>query len=165
MTMEPKYIELPQKKVVGMGTKFVSILSPQKNNAQVLPALWQGFIGRLGEIKNRVGEATFGLCEMLPELAGKAHKDEMFYIAGTEVADFNSVPKGMIQRVVPAGRYACFTHKGRLDRLEQTMKEIYLAWLPKSKLQLRDAPHLELDDQRFAHDSDKSEFDILLPVR
>jgi AraC family transcriptional regulator len=162
--MEPKFVELPEKKTVGLGTKFVSILSPQKNNYQVLPALWQGFIGRLSEIKNRTGEATYGLVEMLPE-TGKSNKDEMFYVACTEVADFDAVPKGMIQRVVPAGRYAMFTHKGPINRLEQTMKEIYLAWLPKSKVQLRDAPHLELYDERFAHDSDQSEFDILLPVR
>jgi AraC family transcriptional regulator len=163
--MEPKFIELPGKKVVGIGTKFISILSPNKNNSSVIPALWGQFMKRIGQIKHRVGNSCFGAVEMLPASEKKSDKDEMFYIACAEVSDFDSVPAGMIHRVIPAGRYACFTHKGKLDRLEQTMKHIYGSWLPRSKTQLRDAPHLELYDQRFIPDSDQSEFDILLPVR
>ena len=165
MNMEPKFIELAEKKVVGMGTKFVSILSPDKNNFNVIPPLWGRFVERIGEIRNRVGHASFGLVEALPKSEDKSHNDELFYIACAEVADFGATPAGMIDRVIPAGRYASFTHKGKLDKLEHTMNFIYGSWLPKSNLQLRDAPHLELYDQRFIPGSDASEFDILLPVR
>jgi AraC family transcriptional regulator len=165
MDMEPKFIELPEKKVVGMGAKFVSILSPDRNNFNVIPALWGQFMQRIGELKHRSGESCFGLVEAVPEPESKSHNDELFYIACAEVSDFDSVPPGMIHRVIPAGRYACFTHKGKLDRLEHTMNFIYGSWLPKSEVQLRDAPHLELYDRRFIPDSDKSEFDILLPIR
>jgi AraC family transcriptional regulator len=163
--MEPKFIDLPEKKVIGMGVKFISILSPDKNNMKTIPALWGQFMLQMSRITNQVGRACFGLVEPLPDTAGKSHKDEMFYIAAAEVADFDSVPTGMIHRTIPAGRYASFTHTGNLMGLENTMNQIYNVWLPNSGVQLRNAPHLEFYDHRFIPDSDKSEFDILLPVR
>jgi AraC family transcriptional regulator len=165
MDMEPKFIELPEQKVVGMGAKFVSILSPDRNNFNVIPALWGQFMSRIGEIKHRKGELCFGLVEMLPEGEDKSHIDEMFYIACAEVSNFDAVPPGMIHRVIPMGRYACFSHKGKLDRLEHTMNFIHGSWVPKSNVRLREAPELELYDERFIPDSDNSEFDILLPIR
>ena len=163
--MQPKFVDLPEMKVVGMGTKFISIFSPDKNNMKTIPALWGQFMSQISRITNRVGGACFGLVEMLPENGGKSHKDEMFYIAAAEVADFDSVPAGMIHRTIPGGRYASFTHAGTLMGLEKTMNQIYNVWLPKSGVQLRNAPHLEFYDQRFIPDSDKSEFDILLPLQ
>jgi DNA gyrase inhibitor GyrI len=70
----------------------------------------------------------------------------------------------MLLRTIPAGRYASFVHKGPLDGLEQTMKSIYGGWLPKSGVELRDAPHLERYDHRFVLGSPASELEILLPV-
>jgi AraC family transcriptional regulator len=103
--------------------------------------------------------------EGLPEDESKSHSDEMFYIACAEVKRIDSVPSGMVHRVVPAGQYAAFTHKGKLDGLEQTMTYIYRTWLPKSGVQLRKAPHVELYDERFVPGADTSAFDILLPIK
>jgi AraC family transcriptional regulator len=130
MFMQPKFIELPEKKIVGLGAKFISILSPQKNNSTVIPKLWDQFVKQMSAIKNEVAGGSYGLVEMLPE-SDQSNKDEMFYIAAAEVTEFDSVPAGMVQRAIPAGKYALFTHKGKLDRLEQTMKQIYITWLPK----------------------------------
>jgi AraC family transcriptional regulator len=163
--MEPKFVQLPEMKMVGLGTKFISAQSPDKNNMKKIPALWGQFMSQMSYITNQTGEASYGLVEGLPEGESKSHPDEMFYIACAEVTKVDSLPPGMIQRVVPAGKYASFTHKGKLDALDQTMIFIYRTWLPKSGVKLRKAPHLELYDQRFAPGSDKSEFDILLPIQ
>jgi AraC family transcriptional regulator len=162
--MQPKFVHLPEMKMVGLGTNFISIQSPDKNNMKKIPQLWGQFMSQISRIPNRAGHACYGLVEGLPESESKSHPDELFYIACAEVTQIDSIPPGMIQRVVPAGRYAAFTHKGKLDGLEQTMIYIYRTWLPKSGVQLRKAPHLELYDQRFVPGSDQSEFDILLPV-
>jgi AraC family transcriptional regulator len=162
--MEPKFIQLPEKKIVGLGTKFISILSPDKNNFSTIPPLWQKFMRQISKIPHKAGDTCFGLVESLPGNERKSHKDEMFYVAGAEVTDFGAVPAGMLQRTIPAGRFATFTFKGKLDGLEQTMNAIYGTWLPKSKVKLRDAAHLEFYDRRFIPGSDQSEFDILLPV-
>ena len=163
--MQPKFVHLPEMKMVGLGTKFISAQSPDKNNMKTIPALWGQFISQMSRIANRTGDACYGLVEGLPEGAGKSHPDEMFYIACAEVSKIDSMPSDMIQRVVPAGKYASFTHKGKLDGLEQTMTYIYRSWLTKSGVELRKTPHLELYDQRFVPGSDKSEFNILLPIQ
>jgi AraC family transcriptional regulator len=163
--MKPKFIEFPQTKVVGYGSRFISILSPEKNNMKVIPALWGKLMSEIGAVSRRKGETCFGLVEALPKVEKKNHEDEMFYIAGAEVLDFKEVPAGMIQRTIPAGKYALFTHKGKLDTLEHTMNAIYGSWLAKSDCELRDAPHLELYDRRFIPNSANSEFDNLLPVK
>lgn len=162
--MQPTFIELPEKHVVGLGTRFISVMSPEQNNFLVIPKLWDQFIKRVDEIRDRKGYHTYGLCEALPKELARTHKDELFYIACAEVTSLDQVPTGMLHRTLPAGRYACFTHKGSLSGLGQTMNFIYRSWLPSSGITLREAPHLELYDKRFDPHSEKSELDILLPT-
>lgn len=160
--MEPRFTVLPEIKVAGLGARFISILSPHKNNGDIIPALWHQFMQRT--IPQRTGSAALGLVEMLPVGAAKSDPMEMFYIAAAPVATFEGLPGDLLQRTLPAGRYALFTHVGKLDRLGATMAAIYRDWLPQAEQKLRDAPHLEWYDQRFDVNSEKSEFDILLPV-
>ena len=162
--MQPKFIELPEKKIVGLGAKFISILSADKNNMDVIPRLWHQFVQREDQIQSKVGGASYGVVEMLPESAGKSHRDELFYIACVEVANFDSLPAGMIHRVIPAGRYAQFTHKGKLDGLEKTMRFIHGTWVRPADVKRRKAAEVEVYDRRFNPGSDQSEFDILLPI-
>jgi hypothetical protein len=63
--MQPKFIELPEKKVVGLGTKFISILSSDKNNSGPLPALWQNFIKQPDKIPHKTN-IYFGVVETPP---------------------------------------------------------------------------------------------------
>jgi AraC family transcriptional regulator len=106
----------------------------------------------------------FGVVEMLPK-AARSNPDEMFYIAAIEVSEIGALPAGLISRTIPAGKYVLFTHKGKLDGLEKTMKFIHTEWLPGAQVELRQAPHLEIYDQRFNPGSDGSEFDTLIPVK
>jgi len=165
MTMQPKFIELQEKKVVGMGANFISILSPEKNNHVVLPKLWDEFLKRAAEISGRKGRFDIGLCEGISDESKKSHPDECFYMACAEVDSFESVPEGMVTKVVPAGRYAVFTHKGKLDTFEHTMGYIFGSWLPKSGEELREAPDLEVYDERFCFGADNSEVDIYIPIK
>ncbi len=162
---QPKLIDLPEMKIAGLGTKFISVLSPDKNNSSVIPKLWHDFVARQDEITNKKGKGALGVVECLPNTIGKPQGPELFYIACVEVADLNSIPAAMISRVIPAGRHALFTHVGKLDKLDATMKFIHGVWLPQSGMSRRDAPEIEVYDERFNPNSDQSEFDILLPVR
>lgn len=165
MTMEPKFVTFAEKKVVGLGTNFISILSKDKNNYTVIPALWDRYLPLAKQIKHRVGRTDYGICEAIADKAKKSHPDELFYMACTEVTDFSEVPKDFMTKTIPAGRYAVFTHKGSLDRLQQTMSYIYGSWLPKAGVELRPAPDLEIYDQRFNPSLETSEMDICVPVK
>lgn len=162
ISMQPFFKHIEEKKVIGMGSKFISTLSPDHDNEKVIPALWDKYISRSHEIPSRLGSVNFGIC--FKDGAAKSHPDECCYIAGAEVKSLDKIPGGMMAMTIPAGKYAIFTHKGRLEKLSFTMKYIYGSWLPKSGEKLRDAPDLEIYDQRFNPDSEDSEFDICIPI-
>ncbi len=106
--MGPKFVDLPEMKMVGLGTKFISAQSPDKNNMKMIPALWGRFMQQISGIPNRKGQTCYGLVEGLPEGEKKSHADEMFYVACAEVSNIDSLPPGMIDRTVPAGRHAFY---------------------------------------------------------
>lgn len=164
VNMQPVFKVKPEFSVIGVGSKFISILSPEKNNHVVIPKLWSEFMLRRNEITSQVSYVDYGVCSPLEAGQPKSHPDEGFYMACTAVTDTSNVPKGMVQKVIPRGEYAVFTHKGQLSKLEHTMNYIYGSWLPKSGRKLRMAPDLEIYDQRFKPDQEESEFEILIPV-
>ena len=74
------------------------------------------------------------------------------------------VPKGMVAITIPEGRYAIFTHKGKVETIMQTMRYIFGSWLPGCEYELRDAPHLEIYDERFVYGSEDSVLEIGVPI-
>ena len=164
INMQPVLKFENEKKVIGIGAKFISILSPDANNYAVIGGLWGKYLPRGGEIPSRVSRSDIGVVTCLTESGEKSHPNECFYLAGAEVKSADTVPPGMMAMTIPAGQYAVFTHKGRIDKLKMTMNYIYGSWLPKSGKKLRDAPEMELYDHRFKHDSDESELDIYIPI-
>jgi len=165
INMEPVFKFVDEKKVIGMGSKFISALSPDANNQSVIGNLWSKYNLKSKEIPSRVSPTDIGVVTCLGDSDEKSHPNEMFYMAGAEVNSTNIIPEGMTAMSIPAGNYAVFTHKGKINKIGMTMKYIYGSWLPKSGKKLRDAPELELYDQRFKHDSDKSELDIYIPIQ
>ena len=166
ITMHPKFVMTQEKKVIGMNTRFISIMSPERNNFDILPKLWRDYLARSREITSRLSPFNIGVCEQVPEGARtRPTPDECLYMAGAEVKNFDLVPDGMMTKVIPAGRYAVFTHKGQLETLEHTMNYIYGSWLPKSGEELRDAPDLEIYGERFKYGQEDSEVDLYIPIR
>jgi AraC family transcriptional regulator len=165
INMEPVIKFVEEKRVIGMGAKFISALSPDANNFQVIGGLWGRYLPRSQEIPARKSGADLGLIYCLGDEEQKSHPNEMYYLAGAEVNSIEKVPEGMTALTVPAGNYAVFTHKGLISKLGMTMKYIYGSWLPKSGKKLRDAPEIEIYDQRFKHNSEESELDIYIPIQ
>ena len=165
ITMKPVIKKIKAMQVAGLGARFISATSPDTNNFQVIPQLWASYQERAGEIKSRVRPADLGVVICLEEKDKKSHPDEMLYLACTEVKDASPVPKGMTALTIPAGKYAVFTHKGPIENIGHTVNYIYGSWLPKSDKQLRDAPHLEIYDERFKPGHTNSQLDVCVPVR
>jgi AraC family transcriptional regulator len=161
---DPELKEFPETKVIGLSATFISIFAPDSNHDIVLPELWREFVPRLKEIKNRKARMTAGLCELVSDASKKSHPDEFLYTAGTEVTAFDTIPHGMVARTVPAGRYAVFTHKGKMEMLEYTMNYIFGSWLSNSGFELRDAADIELYDDSVKLNQDDSVFKICVPI-
>jgi AraC family transcriptional regulator len=155
---------MPERKVIGMGAKFISVMSPEKNNQLVIPRLWQAYMQRQEEIKNRDKRFSLGLISAVLPVETKSHPYELYYMACAEVPDTNHIPAGMEAKTVPAGNYAVFQHHGPVNRIGETLNYIYQKWLPQSGQKIRKAPEIEIYDERFNPTSETSEMDICIPV-
>lgn len=162
--MQPVIKKIGELKVVGPGSRYVCILSPDATSETVIPKLWDNLIQRMGEIRHAVGETTYGLSEAIAE-SERSHPEEFYYIAAQPVESLDDIPEGMECRTVPEGTYAVFTHVGRLDTLGETINYIHGSWAPNSGYELRPGPELELYDKRFDPASDTSEMEICIPVK
>ncbi|MDQ6421290.1 GyrI-like domain-containing protein [Paenibacillus sp. LHD-117] len=150
--MEAKIVELEAFTVVGMTWN-------SKTDEGDVPALWGRFIPREREIDGKSQPSvSYGIC-----VPGD-NEEEFTYVAGYET-DGETIPQGMERIVVPAQRYAVFTHAGSVDRLSETYELIYGKWLQQQGLQLAKGIDYERYDERFRgpHD-DRSEVDIYIPI-
>jgi AraC family transcriptional regulator len=161
--MQPAFKTIPEMKVVGMKTKFIAVDSPDKNNMIVIPKLWQEYMPRRHEIKNTTSEYNLGVTFDIPANEN-ARSDEMNYLAGTQVSNFDHIPSSMDKIVIPAGNCAVFTHKGELEKFGDTMMFIFGSWLPQSGKKMRNAPIIEMYDERFKLNQPDSEIDVYIPI-
>lgn len=151
--MKPVIVEKQEFSVVGLRYHG-------KNERGEIPAMWAKFWSRVNEIgtwSNR-GQC-FGVCRD----AGKTGID---YIACVEVSTLDSVPEGMFGMVIPANRYAIFTHHGHVDRIHYTYQSAG-QWLAANGYEWsRSAPDFELYDERFnPNDMENSDLDIYIPIK
>ncbi len=165
--MQPEIIELEAFDVIGLSSRFISILGEQPNNFEVIPALWDQFNDLRHQLDHIKPGISIGLC--LCEEIENQRQDEMVYLAGAILIDSSISEEALAHNLkhkhIDAHQYAKFTHIGSLNKLRHTMHYIYHAWLPKSGYILGASPEIEWYDHRFMPDSDESAFDILIPIR
>lgn len=164
--LNPEFVTEPVRRLIGLKTRFNSAMSPAANNLEVIPALWDQLIPRMGEIAASEREISLGV--IYAEPGSEAEPDcesELSYFAGLPVADATPVPAGMQALSLPGGLYARFTHTGPLSEIRETMRQIYAEWVPTSGYALDQRPDLEVYDSRFRPDLGQTTFDVLIPIK
>lgn len=162
ITMEPTIKQVDDFTVVGMTVR--TNLVDNK-----IPMLWEKFIPRVAEIKNKAENNIFyGICKCDPNFDLKKFNKETYFdeIAAVMVSDTGDVPENMIKHQMKGGRFAVFTHKGSLKTLQDTYNYIWGSWVPKSheKVDMRD--DFELYDDRFlGPENESSQMDIYIPLK
>lgn len=147
----PRICDHPAFRVVGMGIDctFEDIAG--------IPALWQSFNQRIGEIEEDGIVAAFGVC------CDADAEGRFRYVAG--VASPNAtVPEGMESQNIPAGKYAVFTHKGHIGDFPKTVYSVWNKGIPDAELTPTDAPNFELYDKRFNPVTGRGEVEIWIPI-
>ncbi len=120
-----KIVEKEAFKIVGMEieTTVQECIEDSK-----LSSLWERFMARFLEVKDKVNEGThFGACFVTGECSFK-------YLAAVEVTSFDNIPQGMVKAEIAASKYAVFTHKGPLSKLNETYGKLYEKDMPESGL-------------------------------
>jgi AraC family transcriptional regulator len=70
----------------------------------------------------------------------------------------------MVERTIPIGTFAVFTHRGPIEAIRETVQEIYRVWLPQSAFRHAEIADVELYDDRFHCDRDDSEMEYWISV-
>ena len=160
---EPEIIQRESFTLVGMEAHFISALSPNTNNFQVVPQLWDRFVDRIEEIEGRSDEACYGLIITQPERE-RSHPDELLYVAGASVRGVDSLPEDMVCHRVRASTFAVITHRGPIANLPETIRCALEVWLPGSGYRWN-LLEVERYDHRFSIESpEESEMEIWMGI-
>lgn len=129
-----------------------------------LPAQWQRLVPHLGKIPGQIGRTAYGVSwcpENLPAIS---------YLCGVEVCDFSSLPGEFTIVIIPAQRYAVFSHRKHVSRIRETIEAIGTKWFPESgqELTARDdeAPNFfERYSEKFDPRTGMGGMEIWIPVK
>ncbi len=162
VTVHPRIVDLLEIKVAGIRGE-----TTLRDNR--LRELWDRANSLYRQIPNRIpGGRSFGICEACAENTLYTMNDDILFteVAGTEVSSFEGLTEPFVQKVIPGGRYAVFTHRGTLRMLPQTFDYIWSTWFLTTKEELDWREDFELYDERFlGYDHPDSEVDLYIPVR
>jgi AraC family transcriptional regulator len=153
----PRFVELGAKKVVGC--------SIYTSGTQTdFPRIWEVFGKRREEIPNKVNSSVRYAIEFYGE---EFHTEgKWFYMPCVEVMSFDDIPMIMVAKIIPAARYAVFTHKGGVKGIHELFMYIYKVWLPNSEFELAFNFDMEAYDERFLGiDNPESILEIYVPIR
>lgn len=76
----------------------------------------------------------------------------------------DEIPEGMEIFKIPASRYAVFTHKGDVKKVDHTVNFIYSNWLLESGEYYNYGPDLEIYDDKYIPGSDDSIMYYGIPI-
>lgn len=162
VTVHPRIVELPEIRIAGIRGE-----TTLRDNR--LQELWDRTNSLYKQIPNRIpGGRSFGICEACAENTLYTMNDDILFteVAGTEVSSFDGLTEPFVQKIIPGGRYAVFTHRGTLRMLPQTFDYIWGTWFLTTKEELDWREDFELYDERFlGYDHPDSEVDLYIPVR
>ena len=148
--MQPQLITKPAFTVVGL------LLHTQPMSPEI-PALWDKFVPRIGEIPHQTeGHVSYGLMGRFEQATG------MFdYMAGNPVTQVDQLPTGMSRWDLAANTYVVL--ETALAKIGETMDYLYRTWLPSSDYQAVDAPSFERYGETFSPDNPVLE--VYVPVQ
>lgn len=101
VTEQVKIVEFGPYRAIGMSYRG-------KNENGEIPDLWMrenGFLKRMHEIDALPGVGSFGICRCIAGVQDGSWE----YIAALPAKPDAPIPEGMVEAMIPAGRYAVFT--------------------------------------------------------
>lgn len=115
----PIFATKPAIRLAGLRERH--IMGP--NNG--IPVQWERFGPWFDHIPGVVPGPAYGVVE-------SGDEESCVYVCGLEVRGEPELPSGLVSAMIPAGRYACFTHPGHISGIRSTVHAILSDWLPRS---------------------------------
>lgn len=157
----PILVEIEEKILVG--SKILTSLANDKTGA-----LWQSFMPKRDEIKNRKNKEYFSVQIYEGGLKPQSFTEDTMFEkwAAVEVNEAEGFPTNMEALTIPAGKYAVFIHHGLANEFSKSLRYIYESWMPSSGFQLDNRPHFEVMGDKYYGPTDaNSEEEIWIPIK
>ena len=142
--MQPTIVHLKEKILIGCSIKMN--FTDNKTGE-----LWQSFMPRLKEIKNKISADLFSVQLYNDDYNFNQFDPSAYFTkcAATEVSCIDEVPTTMETLIIPQGLYAVFLHKGS-HADNSTFQYIFQTWLPNStQYLLDDRPQFEILGEKY----------------
>ena len=152
-----KIADLHEKKLVGMRLEM-SLIENKTGE------LFRKFMPRKKEIVTNISEGVYAL----QQYDFKTFSPQTIFEkwACVEVSSFENIPNEMETRLLEAGKYAVFIHKGAAKDFPKTFQYIMQEWLPKSNFIVDNRPHFEFISLNYKGPNDpNSEEEVWIPIR
>lgn len=121
---------------------------------------WQRFGPYIGNVPGQVDQRTYGVCDNVT--AG-----EFDYLTGVAVATASAtsgLPGEFIQIQIPAQRYAVFSHREHISKIQNTIEAIGKEWLPTAAYEPTGTPTFFERYENFNPQTGMGDIEIWLPI-
>lgn len=160
ITRTPEFVMFPETKVAGL--RGTTSLSDNR-----LPGLWEKFLYIDKDLFADAG-VGYGICETQQTTYTKDGDVLFSVMVGRSVNDFDNLPAAfpLEQKVLQAGKYAVFTHRGTFANLLKTYQYIFGTWLQTTETELDEREDFEVYEQAVqSFDDPDNEVKIYIPVK
>jgi predicted transcriptional regulator YdeE len=150
--MDIQVLEKEEIKVVGISRNGTY------SQMDTIPSLFDELKERLDEVPNQINDST---------LIAPFHsrETEFTYYVTTPVKSLEQVPEGMVGFTIPRKNYVCTSHKGSLEEVENTYRQM-LVWMQEYGYDLDDhALSLEILKENNIDREGDMQFELYLPVK
>ncbi|WP_417444814.1 GyrI-like domain-containing protein [Joostella sp.] len=128
--------------------------------------LWGSFMPEAFKIKNRVGADYFSVEEYDEDYFKEFVPTKNFKKWATvRVSIAEEVPQEFATLIVPKGKYAVFTYKGKSSEAFKAYQYIFGEWLSSTKNVLDHRPHFAIMGAKYKNDDPTSEEEIWIPIQ
>lgn len=160
ISRSPDFVVREETRVAGL--RGTTALSDNR-----LPELWAEFM-RLHKDLFMAAGAGYGICETQQTTYTKDGDVLFAAMVGSPVNDFESLPQSLSldKKVLRAGKYAVFTHRGTFANLFKTYQYIFGTWLPAAGVELDAREDYEVYEREvLSFDDPNNEVKIYIPVK
>lgn len=157
--MESRIELLEQKLLVGVHRT----MSLSENSTA---GLWQQFMPRRGEVKNRTSSDHISMQVYGQDQDNLFNPTSLFEKWATvEVSTHKGAPRGMGKYTLGGGDYAVFIHIGPVSAAPKAMQYIFEEWLPDSEYEVDSREHFEILPEDYDPFDLNAREEVWVPIR
>ncbi len=155
--LEPRY------EIIG-DIKLVGTLSTTTMQNLQFTRYWEEFFPQYNKAEHKDNNRFYGT--MFWEDQPTMTQDmPINYLVGVPEEVLSDPQEPWVKHTIKGGSYAVFTHKGPVERIQETYMYIYGTWLQNSTYEERYGDQFEYYDERFKDQSPDSIVEIWVPVQ